>query len=447
MRFLSYHFFRIASMVEYSTALQFLCKLSFATLVITLFYYWIRLAFFPSNSGKDIGLLGAGLSNIFLTSLLIIRWIESGHFPFSNLFESLLFLSWTVTAIHIALQVLAGSSLLFGVILSPIALFINSFATFGLPNELQKATSLVPALQSNWLAMHVSVMILSYGFLLSGSLLAIAFLLLKKLTLSFDPLFQREDINGVQETVYSKALNPSFLYTSSQGTPSLALYTKETGGFPTPVDLKSLETKNLSNTSSRTRQDLLQLPTTYSTAETFSEVDRANLTSSISLSEKKLSSQKKEDFSFEELEEIFLPSLPPLQIADGKRNPAINEKSPSARDLQNASNFSQTAMFSKLDNGSYRAIGLGFAFLTLGILSGAVWANEAWGSYWSWDPKETWAFITWIVYAIYLHIRLNKGWNGEKAASIATLGFVSVWICFLGVNLLGTGLHSYGWFS
>ena len=101
-------------------------------------------------------------------------------------------------------------------------------------------------------------------------------------------------------------------------------------------------------------------------------------------------------------------------------------------------------LLSKLDNGSYRSIGLGFAFLTLGILSGAVWANEAWGSYWSWDPKETWAFITWLVYAIYLHIRLNKGWSGKKAAFIATIGFFSVWLCFLGVNLLGVGLHSYG---
>jgi ABC-type transport system involved in cytochrome c biogenesis permease subunit len=317
----------------------------------------------------------------------------------------------------------------------------------------EQLTQLLDALQSfEWVANHHKYFNnYEYNksiYLVNGNPhLDNGFLLLKKLTLSFDPLFKRESINGVQETVYSKALNPSFLYTSSQGTPSLALYTKETGGFPTPVDLKSLETKTLSNTSTRKRQDLLQLPTTSSIAETFSEVDPANLTSSISLSEKRLSSQKKEVFSFEEFDEIFVPSFPPPQIADGKRNPAINERSPSARDLQNDSNFSQTALFSKLDNGSYRAIGLGFAFLTLGILSGAVWANEAWGSYWSWDPKETWAFITWIVYAIYLHIRLNKGWNGEKAASIATLGFFSVWICFLGVNLLVTGLHSYGWFS
>ena len=98
-----------------------------------------------------------------------------------------------------------------------------------------------------------------------------------------------------------------------------------------------------------------------------------------------------------------------------------------------------------LDNLSYRTLGLGFPLLTIGILSGAVWANEAWGEYWSWDPKETWAFITWVVYAIYLHTRITKGWEGTKPALIASIGFVVVWICYLGVNLLSKGLHSYGW--
>ncbi|KAL8262729.1 hypothetical protein R6Q59_024078 [Mikania micrantha] len=76
----------------------------------------------------------------------------------------------------------------------------------------------------------------------------------------------------------------------------------------------------------------------------------------------------------------------------------------------------------------------------------AVWANEAWGSYWSWDPKETWAFITWIVFAIYLHTRTKKNLQGANSAIVATLGFLIIWICYFGVNLLGIGLHSYGSF-
>jgi cytochrome c-type biogenesis protein CcsB len=99
-----------------------------------------------------------------------------------------------------------------------------------------------------------------------------------------------------------------------------------------------------------------------------------------------------------------------------------------------------------LDNISYRVIGLGFPLLTIGIISGGVWANEAWGSYWSWDPKETWALITWLVFAAYLHARITRGWQGRKPAMLAATGLIVVWVCYLGVNLLGKGLHSYGWF-
>jgi cytochrome c-type biogenesis protein CcsB len=93
---------------------------------------------------------------------------------------------------------------------------------------------------------------------------------------------------------------------------------------------------------------------------------------------------------------------------------------------------------------SYRTISFGFPLLTIGIIAGAVWANEAWGSYWSWDPKETWALITWLVFASYLHTRITKSLQGEIPALIASVGFVVVWICYLGVNFLGKGLHTYG---
>ena len=99
----------------------------------------------------------------------------------------------------------------------------------------------------------------------------------------------------------------------------------------------------------------------------------------------------------------------------------------------------------ELDTLSYRSILIGFVLLTLGLISGAVWANEAWGTWWSWDPKETWAFISWLFYAAYLHMRISKGWQGRKPALLATTGFLVVIVCYLGVNFLGIGLHSYGW--
>jgi cytochrome c-type biogenesis protein CcsB len=96
-----------------------------------------------------------------------------------------------------------------------------------------------------------------------------------------------------------------------------------------------------------------------------------------------------------------------------------------------------------LEDSSGKAISFGFLFLTVGIISGAVWANSAWGSYWQWDPKETWSLITWFVYAVFLHCRFMRGWKGRRAAWISIAGFVSVILTYFGVNLLMSGLHSY----
>jgi cytochrome c-type biogenesis protein CcsB len=97
-----------------------------------------------------------------------------------------------------------------------------------------------------------------------------------------------------------------------------------------------------------------------------------------------------------------------------------------------------------LDDVMYKSIALGFAFFTLATILGALWAAEAWGGYWSWDPKETWALIVWLNYAAWLHIRLTKGWNGKPMAWWALVGFFVTLFAFLGVNMFLSGLHSYG---
>jgi cytochrome c-type biogenesis protein CcsB len=97
-----------------------------------------------------------------------------------------------------------------------------------------------------------------------------------------------------------------------------------------------------------------------------------------------------------------------------------------------------------LDELTYRLILLGFPILALGIITGGLWANHAWGTYWSWDPKETWALITWLFYAAYLHVRVSREWRGAKAAWFAVVGFASVLVTYIGVNYLAQGLHTYG---
>lgn len=104
----------------------------------------------------------------------------------------------------------------------------------------------------------------------------------------------------------------------------------------------------------------------------------------------------------------------------------------------------EDASMKKLDYLSYRMIALGFLFLTIVILSGCIWAEQAWTRFWSWDPKETWALITWIIYAIYLHLRINKKYAGKKMAVFAVIAIICVVFTFVGVNQLLPGLHSYG---
>jgi cytochrome c-type biogenesis protein CcsB len=326
----------IESLIEY-----FLSNLAFVSLLTMTIWHWAKLIF--SFRLTVIGTIGIASANLALSGLLGLRWIESGHFPLSNLYESLLFLAWGFTTFHLLLELFTKVQFV-GVVTTPIALLITSFASFSLPKEMQRATALIPALQSNWLMMHVSIMMMSYVALLAGSLFSIAFLVVH-------------------------------FYTQQKAT--------------TAEDKFLTESTTVSS----------QLP----------EIGYNNVD------------------SWEE----YQPQVSPVFYSFTSKT----------KDTE-MSTIAQT-----LDNLSYRILGLGFPLLTIGILSGAVWANEAWGSYWSWDPKETWAFITWLVFAIYLHTRLTKGWKGMGPAIIATGGFVIVWICYLGVNLLGTGLHSYGWFQ
>ena len=95
-----------------------------------------------------------------------------------------------------------------------------------------------------------------------------------------------------------------------------------------------------------------------------------------------------------------------------------------------------------MDELNHQMVMFGFLFLTIGIITGSVWANSAWGTYWSWDPKETWSLITWFVYAILLHLRMMRGWHGKRIAWVSIVGFMAVLFTYFGVNLL-PGLHSY----
>jgi cytochrome c-type biogenesis protein CcsB len=294
--------------------------LAFALLLLVL-----PLSFWAVSGGRSSGLvrLLVAAANLALTAQLVLRWWDAGHFPISNLYESLCFLAWGCTLTQLLVE-RSWNSPLVPAAATPMALGCVAFASFALPDRLQEASPLVPALRSSWLVMHVSVIMISYAALLVGSLLSVA-----------------------------------------------VLFTD--------------------------RGNQLQL--------------RSNSIGSGSYRQGRLAMEG--------------PQLESGSIKLSSETIGIAET---------------------LDSLSYRTITVGFLLLSVGLVSGAVWANEAWGSWWSWDPKETWALICWLVYAAYLHTRLIRGWQGRKPAIVASAGLVVIAVCYIGVNLLGLGLHSYGWF-
>lgn len=328
---------------------------SFAILFVTMLVYWVGAVFPQIPYLSTAGSTGMAIANLCMATLLGARWLEAGYFPLSNLYESLFFLAWGITTMHFVAERMSRNRLV-GAITAPVAMSITAFAALSLPDTMQESAPLVPALKSNWLMMHVSVMMLSYATLMVGALLSIAFLVVTR--------GQNVELRG-----------------SSVGT----------GGYRD----RSYQLRRAGE------------PTSPASAEPVSSTS-ASTSGGTTVLEK-------------------APS-----VTATTQSPPLSPQRLNLADI--------------LDNISYRMIGLGFPLLTIGIIAGAVWANEAWGSYWSWDPKETWALITWLVFAAYLHARITKGWQGRRPAILAATGFMVVWICYLGVNLLGKGLHSYGWF-
>jgi len=268
------------------------------SMVIYLFCF-LGYLIFAASRNKTIGILStflliAGL--VIHSGGLLARWLEThqtgyGYVPLSNMYESLIFFSWTIVLIYLILEFKYQQKIV-GIFITPFA-FLAIALTSIVPGIDAKITPLMPALKSNWLAIHVTTCFFGYA--------------------SFAVSF---------------GVSVLYLIRDRKGSP------KEGGSK-------------------------------------------------------------------------WLPSIPVL------------------------------------DEINYKSIVIGFPMLSLGIITGAAWANYAWGSYWSWDPKETWSLITWFVYAAFLHARFTKDWRGRKAAILSIIGFAAVLFTYFGVNYIVSGLHSY----
>lgn len=420
-------------------------NIAFVSLLIMTIWHWARLIYSLQFPPAMIGTVGIAIANLSLSLLLEIRWVESGHFPLSNLYESLLFLAWGFTTFHLLVEQLAKVQFV-GVVTAPVALLITGFAGFSLPKEMQRATALIPALQSNWLMMHVTIMMMSYVALLGGSLLAIAFLVVN--------LYTQQKANWQGFTTTTDSISQERLSIHSKGLIlQRNMRVKEFTDLETDTLKKgTAQSKaSLTNTffSFRHQERLEGLSKARVPLSTIEDLESKSRALRGPLTEPKTHADHSFASEIQTDNQLVESQMQLNHLTEGK----LGSKHAPSLDFDsfmlttNGCDTNTSTIAQTLDNLSYRTLGFGFPLLTIGILSGAVWANEAWGSYWSWDPKETWALITWLVFAIYLHTRLTKGWKGTGPALIATGGFVIVWICYLGVNLLGTGLHSYGWFQ
>lgn len=261
--------------------------------MIIYFFSFLGYLIFSTSKNNKIGnfttlILTLGL--IIHSFGLVLRWREThqtgyGYVPLSNMYESLIFFSWTIVLIYLILEYKYRQKVI-GLFVTPMA-FLAISLTFIIPGIDSKIVPLIPALQSNWLTIHVTTCFFGYAS-------------------------------------FSVSFGVSILYLIKE------------------------------------KRDSDWLPST-----------------------------------------------------------------------------------SILDELNYKSIIIGFPMLTLGIITGAAWANYAWGSYWSWDPKETWSLITWFIYAAFLHARFSRDWRGRKTAILSIVGFVSVIFTYFGVNYLISGLHSY----
>lgn len=353
------------------------------------------------NRGFYIALLGA----IFQLIYIVLRWIAGGHAPVSNMFEFTTFLSFAITVTFLIIYRIYKVSFL-GIIIMPIVVIMIAYASV-FPTEV---TPLIPALKSYWLYIHVTVAALGEGAFAVGFAAGLMYLL-HSVDQSRPNIENRllETIIWVVNVVIAfivlafvfrfAGYHDQFTVTNQWGQETVVEYTM-------PSIVAPYEGTKVSDTS---------FGPFFETPSWMKGLNAGNKLNTIIWSV---------------LVGTILYFI--LRLIARKRLSLVIK------------GWLEDIDEETVDEISYRAIAIGFPIFTLGALVFAmIWAAEAWGRPWGWDPKEVWALITWLFYAAYLHLRLSVGWHGKKSAWLATLGFVIVMFTLVGVNLLITGLHSY----
>ena len=376
------------------------------------------------------------------TGAVARRWYEAGHPPFASIYEMLLMFVWTLAVLTLIAEKKFGVKVI-GTVTMPVAI-VGVVLMQLLRTEVRP---LVPALQSTWLHVHVTLAMLAYAACALSFALAMMFLIQDKMktetflagtslfsvltyvgvltrfekwgglsVVAWNPAEKSEaflsrgvrlfvvipDLGWVLLLVLAAVAAPLVLYLIWRKTHNEGLLDMANRAVPLSILLQVLA---LAFFLLRTRDGVytsLDADGLFPTALAASPFILSGLVGS-----------------------IFVSLLYLLLLW---RREDLERMLPKADEL---------------DRITYKTIAIAFPLLTLMIAAGAYWANRTWGSYWSWDPKETWAAITWLVYAGYLHMRITRGWRGRRAAYFAILGFAVVMFTFFGVTYLLPGMHAY----
>ncbi len=418
-------------------------------------FLYVTLTFFAAATALYLGYAVTGIASYIrfasvattlgfaaISAAVGDRWIASGNPPFSNIYEMLLSFVWTLAALTLLVEVKYGVRVV-GTITMPLAVI-----SVALMQLLPSATRpLVPALQSTWLHIHVTLAMLAYAACAVSFALAMMFLIRDGLRTEqflmgvsgllgviYLGIATRFDSNGGLQVVAWDATEARDIFIAEKT--RLMISIPSLGWFfflilaisIAPLALTLWARWNRSEAADGWANRAILLSTVFQIAGLIAFITRVRTGVYASAQVEGLfgTSLAASPFLLSGIVAGIFASF--LYLLLLWRREGLESMMPSGE---------------VLDKLTYKTIGIAFPLLTLMIAAGAYWANRTWGSYWSWDPKETWALITWFVYAGYLHMRITRGWRGRRAAYFAILGFVIVLFTFFGVTYLLPGLHAY----
>ncbi|MEI7024592.1 cytochrome c biogenesis protein CcsA [Paenibacillus sp. y28] len=414
-----------------------LAELSSDSLLAAFFLYTFSFIFFvvaitgkrfntadPQRHAKRWGNIGFGMAVLGLIGQLTFfftRWVAAGHIPTSNMFEFMTFLGMMIMIAFIIVYLIYKVPVL-GAFSMPVGVIIIAYASV-FPQDI---TPLIPALQSYWLKIHVTTAATGEAFFAVGFAAGMMHLM-RTVKFGSREVKDRRKQRGVEFTILFVFFIVAFVisafgfkgigyeahFTQEKivtGTDSVPFVQTETVDYFMPPIVKPYNSQVVTMDSFLgISQPLFEAPSWMNGVNAGRKLNTVlwSLLTGLLL--------------------YWLLRLVLRQPIGAAIQPAMEGLDPE-----------------DLDEISYRAIAIGYPIFSLGALIFAmIWAQEAWGRFWGWDPKEVWALITWLFYTAYLHLRLSRGWQGERSSWLSVIGFIIVMFTLVGVNLIIAGLHSY----